>query len=94
MRAGQWMAEVLRVYFSSKLKKPWLSSISSTSPTVSAPPEPITAQPTSKPSMASSSNTSLSSSRASSKARSSASSRSTRVTPREEPLRTGLTNTG
>ena len=36
MRAGQWMAEVLRVYFSSKSKKPPDSWISSTRPTVSS----------------------------------------------------------
>ena len=52
-RAGTWMAEVFRVYFSVKSKNPPESSISSISPTSSSR-VPMTAQPTSKPGMVSS----------------------------------------
>ena len=87
------MAEVFRVYFSSKLKKPPDSSISSTSPTVSSS-LPSTAQPTSKPGTASSNKTSRSWRKASSTAGMRLSGPSSRVTPKEEPARTGLTNRG
>ena len=62
-------------------------------PTVSVS-VPSTAQPTSKPGTASSTITELSYRNAASTAVPSASRDSTRVTPKDEPARTGFTNTG
>ncbi len=76
------------------IKKPWASSISSTSPTVSASPAPSTAQPTSKPGTACSTSTLPSWRNASATAAGSASGVSTRVTPKDEPAQAGLTNSG